>query len=164
MSLAATCAPSTPSLAPMARFEFTTPSGTSSYEIADEFVTIGSDAGNHLRLHDPAVAPVHLRLIHVQNGYRLELANAEQKPKVNGEACVARALKPNDRIEIGDTMLTFVDERATSPAAQQPQPQRSPRAAAPQKAQATAPQQARRAAPAAAGHSAPVHRATGHHA
>jgi pSer/pThr/pTyr-binding forkhead associated (FHA) protein len=151
----------------MARFEFTTPSGTSSYEITDEFVTIGTDAGNHLRLHDPAVAPVHLRLIHVQNGYRLELANAEQKLKVNGEECVARALKPNDRIQIGDSTLTFVDERASSPPLQQAQPQRSPRATAPQatapqKAHATAPQQARRAAPAAAGHSAGAHRAAGH--
>jgi len=148
----------------MARFEFTTPSGTSSYDITAEFVTIGTDAGNHLRLHDPAIAPVHLRLIHVQNGYRLELANAEQKLKVNGEECVARALKPNDRIQIGDTTLTFVDERAASPAPQQAQPQRRPQATAPQKAQATAPQQARRAAPAAAGHSAGAPRAAGHHA
>jgi hypothetical protein len=148
----------------MARFDFTTPSGTSSYDITDEFVTIGTDAGNHLRLHDPAIAPVHLRLIHVQNGYRLELANAEQKLKVNGEECVARALKPNDRIQIGDTTLTFVDERAASPAPQQAQPQRRPQATAPQKAQATAPQQTRRAPPAAAGHPAGAHGAAGHHA
>lgn len=148
----------------MARFEFTTPSGSSSYEITDEFVTIGSDAGNHLRVNDPAVAPVHLRLIHVQNGYRLELANAEQKVKVNGEECVARALKPNDRIQIGGTTLTFLDERAASPAPQQAQPQRRPQATAPQQAPAVAPQQPRRAPPAAAGHSAPAHRAAGHHA
>ncbi|HZN41541.1 MAG TPA: FHA domain-containing protein [Planctomycetota bacterium] len=147
----------------MARFEFTTPSGNSSYEITDEFVTIGSDAGNHLRVNDPSVAPVHLRLIHVQNGYRLELANAEQKVKVNGEECVARALKPNDRIQIGDTTLTFVDERAASPAPPQPQPQRKPQPQAPQTAHAAAPQQPRRAAPAAAG-SAPAHRTAGHHA
>ena len=146
----------------MARFEFTTPSGTSSYEITDEFVTIGTDAGNHLRLHDPAVAPVHLRLIHVQNGYRLELANAEQKLEVNGEECVARALKPNDRIHIGGTTLTFVDERATSPAPPQSQPQRRSQATAPQQAHATVPQQPRRAAPAAAAHSAGAHRAAGH--
>jgi hypothetical protein len=148
----------------MARFEFTTPSGSSSYEITDEFVTIGSDAGNHLRVNDPAVAPVHLRLIHVQNGYRLELANSEQKVRVNGEECVARALKPNDRIQIGDTTLTFVDERAASQAPQASQPQRKPQPTASQKAHATAPQQPRRAQPAQAGHSAPTHRAAGHHA
>ncbi|HEX6810458.1 MAG TPA: FHA domain-containing protein [Planctomycetota bacterium] len=155
----------------MARFEFSTPSGKSSYQITDEFVTIGSDAGNHLRLSDPAVAPVHLRLIHGQSGFRLELANPELKVRINGEECIARALKPNDRIEIGGSTLTFLDEQAAAAPPRQPvqeapapQPPRRPQATAPRQAQAAAPQQQRRAAPPAAKQQAAGHHAAGHHA
>jgi hypothetical protein len=94
----------------MARLEITTPDGRRVYEILDEFVTIGREVGNHLRLNDPSVAPVHLRLIHGQAGYRLELADADLAVEVNGERCGARALQPGDEIRIGGTMLTFVDE------------------------------------------------------
>lgn len=101
----------------MARLQFTTPSGTHDYEIVDEFVTIGSAVGNHLRLRDPAVAPVHLRVIHAGGGYRLEVADAELMARVNGADCATHSLSANDQIEIGDTTLTFVDETQLPPPA-----------------------------------------------
>ena len=150
----------------MARLEFTTPSGKRSYEIVDEFVTIGREVGNHLRLSDPAVAPVHLRLFHGQDGYRLEVADAELKVEVNGESCVTRSLKPSDRIHIGGTTLTFVDERAA------PQPPvealaelevlPEPEPVPVRKSHATTPHQARRAPPPAPRHQAAPHPALHH--
>lgn len=121
----------------MARLEITTPSDKRVYEIVDDFVTIGREVGNHLRLNDPAVAPVHLRLIHGQGGYRLEPADAGLEVEVNGEPCRAHPLAPEDRIRIGGTTLRFVDERAT------PAPVRRPPRAAPHHAQ-RAPLDARR--------------------
>jgi pSer/pThr/pTyr-binding forkhead associated (FHA) protein len=99
----------------MAKLQFSAPGGKGAYEIHDEFITIGREVGNHLRLSDPAVAPVHLRVIHGKDGYRIEPADATLEVEVNGEKCGARALKPEDRIRIGDTTLTFVDERAAAP-------------------------------------------------
>jgi len=131
----------------MAQLKFSTPDGKRAYEIHDEFITIGREVGNHLRLSDPAVAPVHLRLIHGKNGYRLEPADASLPVEVNGESCGACVLHPEDRIRIGDTTLTFVDEPASAAAPQRP---------------AASPHPVRRAAPAAAAHGDAAHHDRGH--
>lgn len=106
----------------MARLEIKAPTGERSYEIAEEFITIGGAAGNHVRLRDPEVAPVHLRLIHGRAGYRIEIADEGLEVAVNGEACSKHALADHDRIEIGGTVLTFVDERDQPAAVAKPAP------------------------------------------
>src|SRR5690349_2709445 len=131
----------------MARLQIASPEDNRVYEITDQFVTIGRAAGNHLRLDDPAIGPVHLRLIHAQDGYRLELADTARQVTVNGEPCTSRVLRPDDRIEVGGTVLTFLDGAAVAPKPV-PQPVRPARAAAPAP-RAPAAQRPVRAAPAA---------------
>ena len=73
-------------------------------------MVVGRGKDVDLRLTDQSVSRRHLELIHGDNGTLLRDLGGASGTKVNDERCEERVLKHNDEIEIGRTVLKFVDE------------------------------------------------------
>jgi pSer/pThr/pTyr-binding forkhead associated (FHA) protein/tetratricopeptide (TPR) repeat protein len=73
-------------------------------------MVVGRGKDVDLRLSDQSVSRRHLELIHGDTGTLLRDLGGASGTKVNDERCEERVLKHNDEIEIGRTVLKFVDE------------------------------------------------------
>ncbi|HVG62346.1 MAG TPA: FHA domain-containing protein [Hyalangium sp.] len=73
-------------------------------------MVVGRGKDVDLRLTDQSVSRRHLELIHGDNGTLLRDLGGASGTKVNDERVEEKVLKHNDEIEIGRTVLKFVDE------------------------------------------------------
>jgi len=74
-------------------------------------IGIGREAGNFIRLEDPAVSPQHCRIA-VQNGRTiLEDLESASGTFVNGIPVKQRDLKPGDEVAVGNSVFVFETDR-----------------------------------------------------
>jgi pSer/pThr/pTyr-binding forkhead associated (FHA) protein len=73
-------------------------------------MVVGRGKDVDLRLTDQSVSRRHLELIHGDNGTLLRDLGGASGTKVNDERVEEKVLQHNDEIEIGRTVLKFVDE------------------------------------------------------
>jgi len=84
-------------------------------------VTIGRNAGNHIRIEDPAVSPHHCKIEFQDSRSILLDLDSHSGTFVNGIPVRQRELKSGDEVAIADSVFLFAAEeplqRAGQPAA-----------------------------------------------
>lgn len=89
------------------------------YKFEQDYVCVGRDFNNDLRLDDPYVCPSHM-LVAVDPESGLLMVNDCQSTngiKINNKFVNQSTLKPNDIIKIGRTRLRIIDTKAQLPKA-----------------------------------------------
>jgi transcriptional regulator with GAF, ATPase, and Fis domain len=81
----------------------------SEYPILSE-VSLGSDAGNVIRLEDPWVSEQHCRIANENGRYVLSDLNSNAGTFVNGIPINQRELKSGDEVAIGNSLFVFQEE------------------------------------------------------
>jgi len=77
-------------------------------QIQPETTSIGRAQDCDLRLDDPTVSTHHARVRrNANNGFTLIDLGGANPTRVNGRRTQQHQLKPNDRIQIGETTLVF---------------------------------------------------------
>jgi hypothetical protein len=71
---------------------------------------VGRDSTANIPIDDPLASRQHCRIVRDDNVYWLEDMRSLNGTQVNGEPISRRQLAPNDRISIGETVLTFKPE------------------------------------------------------
>lgn len=92
----------------MPRLVYTTRSKQSkSFALKRKLITIGRSSENDLVLDDPSVSSSHAHLLRDADGYTLSSMDGRTQLIVNGKTTRSHALKPDDRIQLGDATLFF---------------------------------------------------------
>jgi signal transduction histidine kinase/pSer/pThr/pTyr-binding forkhead associated (FHA) protein len=88
------------------------------FDLEGPRLDIGRDATNRIRLHDTEVSRRHAQLDEVEEGYSLRDVGSVNGTFINDQKITqAVALKPGDRVQIGQTLLVFSAGRSdTQPA------------------------------------------------
>jgi len=81
------------------------------HEILEDSLYVGSSNENHVRIHDPNVAGIHLEIKKTRDGYKLIDLESKSGTRVNGEFVNHHLLEDGDRIRIGDTPMKFEQEQ-----------------------------------------------------
>ena len=84
------------------------------HEILEDSLYVGSSNENHIRVHDPSVAGIHLEIKKTRDGYKLVDLESKAGTQVNGEFVNHHLLEDGDRIRIGDTPMKFEQEEAVT--------------------------------------------------
>ena len=82
------------------------------FELGGSVLSIGRDAGNHIRLHDTEVSRRHAELRLVGDGYCLVDVGSANGTFVNNAAVKEAVLQPGDRVQIGQSVLLYSAARA----------------------------------------------------
>jgi signal transduction histidine kinase len=77
------------------------------FELADDGLLVGRDAGNPIRLHDTEVSRRHAEFRRVEGGYRLLDKGSANGTFVNGQPVTEALLQPGDQIQIGQSTLVY---------------------------------------------------------
>jgi len=77
-------------------------------------LTIGRDAGNHIRIEDPAVAPYHCKIEFQDSRSILLDLDSHTGTFVNGIPVRQRELKSGDEVAIADSVFLFAAEESRS--------------------------------------------------
>ena len=85
--------------------------------LTTEFLFIGQDPDNQIRLSDPKVSKKHCQILKTEGGYRILDLGSENGTLVNGEKVTQQDLKEGDIIQIGNVKMTVKD---LAPPAQAP--------------------------------------------
>jgi transcriptional regulator with GAF, ATPase, and Fis domain len=92
--------------------------GTTRYvELGDRPLRAGSGKACELLVEGDGVSREHFVVERSPTGWRLKDAGSGGGTRVNGSLVAARRLRNGDRIEVGDTVLTFQDARTAKAAA-----------------------------------------------
>ncbi len=83
------------------------------FEMTDEAVTIGRDAGNTLRMADRTVSRWHARIIKEEGGWYVTDLDSHNGTSVNGQKVNRQRLKHMDEVRIGNVVLLFLEDEAT---------------------------------------------------
>ncbi len=77
-----------------------------SYEVG-EFLTIGRDANNTIRIDDPFVSSRHLRIEKRTRGFLLRDMQSRNGSYVNGTGVIEAYLENNDKVMVGESLFVF---------------------------------------------------------
>ncbi len=80
--------------------------------LLDAAVTIGRDAGNQIRIEDPAVSPQHCKIELQDSGAILFDLDSHAGTFVNGIPVRQRVLKSGDEVAIADSVFLFTAEES----------------------------------------------------
>ncbi|MBL8728513.1 MAG: hypothetical protein JNM25_08795 [Planctomycetes bacterium] len=83
--------------------------------MSGDTMTLGSGASASIRCTGPGIAPLHLRLVRIASGVRVEPVAAGATVEVNGEALFCKDLEPDDVVALGSLELRWVGARAAPP-------------------------------------------------
>jgi pSer/pThr/pTyr-binding forkhead associated (FHA) protein len=72
--------------------------------------TLGRDESTQVPIDDPLASRRHCRILREKDAFWLEDMRSLNGTQVNGEPVTRRQLANNDRISIGETVLTFMVE------------------------------------------------------
>ncbi len=78
---------------------------------------IGRDLKTHLRLRDHQVSRRHLKITYKQGEVRLEDLDSSNGSFVNGARVRSVALSPNDKIQVGETLIFYLEDESQDDAA-----------------------------------------------
>jgi DNA-binding NtrC family response regulator len=81
-------------------------SGAESFEVG-EFLTIGRDGNNTVKIDDPFVSARHVRLEKRQRGFLLRDLQSRNGTYVNGTPVVEAYLRNNDKVMVGESLFIF---------------------------------------------------------
>ncbi len=73
---------------------------------------VGRDLKTHLRLRDQQVSRRHLKIVSVGGEVRLEDLDSSNGTFVNGERVRSLGLKPGDKIQVGETLIFYLEEES----------------------------------------------------
>lgn len=91
---------------------------THPFEFDLEQITIGRTADNPVRISDALSSRHHCQVRRGDGGWVVADLKSRNGTKLNGETLTAeRVLEPGDRIEVGDSIIHFVEKRGSKPAA-----------------------------------------------
>lgn len=89
--------------------------------IKTDIVTIGSDAGNILRIDDPSIANFHLQVVKEGQNYKVVDLESPQGTILRGVNIAQSTLRNGDELEVGKLIVLFRDVKEI-PVTQQPVP------------------------------------------
>jgi len=82
------------------------------FELDGSLLSIGRDAGNHIRLHDTEISRRHAELRQVGDRYCLVDIGSANGTFVNNAAVKEVVLQPGDRVQVGQSILLYSAARA----------------------------------------------------
>lgn len=95
----------------MAKFVWQSPGAEPlAFAIRQERVAIGRDAGNDIRIPEPAVSARHAVVITRSGASTVHDLNSSNGTWVNGKRIDSHALKHGDSVQFGRLQMSFVDE------------------------------------------------------
>ena len=82
------------------------------WEIADKPLTFGRGEQADCRIHDERMSRQHFAIAPNDKGYVIQDLNSTNGTFVNNNRIAGETLlRPNDRIKVGQTILTFLPEK-----------------------------------------------------
>ncbi len=104
----------------MAKFVWQPPGQeTMAFAIRQERVAVGRDAGNDIRLPEPAVSSRHAVVITRMNTSTVHDLNSSNGTWINGQRVESQQLKHGDVVQFGRLSMTFIDESSAASAPSQ---------------------------------------------
>lgn len=82
------------------------------FELNAETSVIGREAGCEIRIKDPEISRRHVAVIKDDLGFRVRDLGSSNGTTLNGETIRETRLKRGDRIQLGQTVLLFLDDLA----------------------------------------------------
>ena len=84
------------------------------FELSEEEVNIGRDAGNTIRLADRTVSRYHARIFYGDGACCVSDLDSHNGTMVNGERVSRRRLKHTDEIRLGNVVFLFLEDEVTN--------------------------------------------------
>jgi signal transduction histidine kinase/pSer/pThr/pTyr-binding forkhead associated (FHA) protein len=85
------------------------------FPLAGETILIGRDPASKIRMNDTEVSRRHAELVRTADGYRVVDKGSANGTYVNSQAVKDALLRPNDRVQVGQSVFVFSAGRGESP-------------------------------------------------